>query len=84
MAPAGWPGGADGDQLAEQDDHRDRHQSGLTPHTRPPADSDMELEPEAIDWLLFTSTAEQINELTGLAWRLLSRSEETVTVTVTV
>ena len=82
MAPTGWSGGADGDQLAEQDDHRDRHQSGLTPHTRPPADSDMELEPEAIDWLLFTSTAEQINELTGLAWRLLSRSEETVTVTV--
>ena len=67
MAPAGWPGGADGDQLAEQDDHRDRHQSGLTPHTRPPADSDMELDLEAIDWLLFNSTAEQVMELTDLA-----------------
>ena len=42
----------------------------------------MELEPEAIDWLLFTSTAEQINELTELAWWLRSRGEETVTVTV--
>ena len=45
--------------------------------SRPRADSDMDLEPEAIDWLLFTSTAEQINELTELAWWLLS-SEETV------